>query len=185
MAQVIAGMTMSLDGYVADAEGSLGPLYPDFEELGASDYMRALQAETGAVVMGRRTFDAAGDPDSYADDYEFQVPIFVLTHTPPDVEPRRNENLSVTFVTDGLDAAVTRARAAAGERDVTVVGGADVIRQLLAARLVDVLSIDVVPVLLGDGLRLFAGTGPAALDVISAEQVGVRTSLRYRVGSTG
>jgi len=79
MGIVIAGMTMSLDGFVADPEGNLDLLYPDFADLQGSDYMSAIIEETGAVLMGRKTFEM-GDPDSWVGTYEFQVPIFVLTH---------------------------------------------------------------------------------------------------------
>lgn len=181
MARVIAGMTVSLDGFVADAEGSADALYPDLSALQDSPYLRAMQAETGAVLMGRRTFEMAGDPDSYADSYELQVPIVVLTHSPPPVAPKRNDRLFFTFVTEGVEAAVDRAAAAAGRRAVTVVGGADLNRQLLAAGLVDELRIDVMPVLLGAGLRLFEGTGPMTLEKLGVDEVGVRTSLRFRV----
>jgi dihydrofolate reductase len=143
--------------------------------------MKAMQDETGAVLMGRRTFDMAGDPDSYADSYELQVPIFVVTHTPPAVAPRRNERLFFTFVTDGVESAVAQAAEAAGERAVAVVGGVDLNRQLLAADLVDELRIDVMPVLLGAGLRLFDGTAPMALEKLGVDDVGARTSLRFRV----
>jgi len=77
--------------------------------------------------------------------------------------------------------AVARAVAAAGERAVSVIGGADLDRQLLAAGLVDELRVDVVPVLRGDGLRLFEGTGRVALEKLGVDEVGVRTSLRFRV----
>jgi len=87
MARVIAGMTVSLDGFVADANGSAGALYPDLAELQDAPYMKAMQDETGAALMGRRTFEMAEDPDAYADSYELQVPIFVVTHTPPSVAP--------------------------------------------------------------------------------------------------
>ena len=87
MARLIAGMTVSLDGYVQDAEGSAAALYTDLADLQDSPYMRAMQDETGAVLMGRRTSDMAGDPDSYADTYELQVPIVVVTSTPPTVPP--------------------------------------------------------------------------------------------------
>jgi len=163
MARVIAGMTVSLDGFVQDAEGSAAALYPDLEELRDSPYMKGMQDETGAVLMGRRTFDMAGDPDSYADSYELQVPIFVVTHTPPAVAPRRNERLSFTFVTHGVESGVAQAAEAAGERAVTVVGGVDLNRQLLAAGLGHELRVDVMPVLLGAGLRLFDGAAPMAL----------------------
>jgi dihydrofolate reductase len=183
MTRVIAGLTVSLDGYFEDADGKFAALYSDVEELMDSAYMKASQAETGAVLMGRRTFDMADDPDSYAVDYEYQVPLFVLTHQAPERAPARNENLYVTFVTDGLESAVAQATAAAGERAVTVVGGADVNRQLLAAGLADELRVDVMPVLLGGGRRLFDGLPPGAvrLEKIGVEDVGARTSLAFRV----
>ena len=182
MTRVIAGQTVSLDGYFEDADGGVGALYSDFGALMDSAYMKASQAETGAVLMGRTTFDMAGDPDSYAVDYEYQVPIFVLTHRPPEREPARNENLYVTFVTDGLESAVAQATAAAGDRAVTVVGGADLNRQLLAAGLADELRVDVMPLLLGGGRRLFDGLPPGVrLEKLAVEESGVRTSLSFRV----
>ena len=81
----------------------------------------------------------------------------------------------------GVETAVARAVAAAGKRAVSVIGGADLDRQLLAAGLVDELRVDVVPVLLGDGLRLFEGTGRVALEKLGVDEVEVRTSLRFRV----
>ncbi len=181
MARLIAGMTVSLDGYVQDAEGSAAALYTDLADLQDSPYVKAMQDETGAVLMGRRTFEMAGDPDSYADSYELQVPIFVVTHTPPPVAPKRNEQLFFTFVTDGIESAVAQAAEAAGERAVSVVGGVDVNRQLLAAGLVDELHVDVMPVLLGAGLRLFDGTPPLVLEKLGVDEAGARTSLRFRV----
>ena len=186
MSRVIAGMTVSLDGFFEDADGTFSALYSDFEELMDSAYMKASQAETGAVLMGRRTFDEAGDPDSYAVDYEYQVPLFVLTHRAPEREPARNENLYVTFVTDGLESAVAQATAAAGDSAVTVVGGADLNRQLLASGLADELRIDVMPVLLGGGRRLFDGLSAdqapgIRLEKIGVEEAGPRSSLSFRV----
>ena len=178
---LIAGLTLSLDGYYEDANGSAGALYTDLEALQDSAYMKALRAETGAVLMGRRTYDMAEDPDGYADGYEFQVPLFVLTHQAPEREPKRNENLYVTFVTDGLESAVAQATAAAGDRAVTVVGGADLNRQLLAAGLVDELRIDVMPVLLGSGRRLFDDVAGTRLEKLGVEEAGGRTSLSFRV----
>ena len=181
MARLIAGMTVSLDGYVQDAEGSAAALYTDLADLQDSADLKAMQDETGAVLMGRRTFEMAGDTDSYADTYELQVPIFVLTHTPPAIAPERNERLFFTFVTDGVESAVAKAAEAAGERAVTVVGGVDLNRQLLEAGLVDELRVDVMPVLLGAGLRLFEGTPPLALEKLGVDDIGPRTSLRFRV----
>jgi dihydrofolate reductase len=177
MTRVIAGMTRSLDGFVPDSSGSVGPLYPDFAELEDSSYMNSLIAETGAVLMGRRSFEM-GDPDWYVGNYEFQVPIFVLTH-PPAVAPKQDERLTFTFVTDGVESAVKEAKAAAGARAVTVIGGASATQQLLGAGLVDELQVDIMPVLLGAGLRLFenGGLDSLALEKLDVQEIGARTSL--------
>lgn len=145
--------------------------------------MNAMIEETGAVVMGRRTFEMAEDPDWYVGNYEFQVPIFVVTHEPPDVRPRQDQQLTFTFVTDGIASAIAQATAAAGNKAVTVVGGASVIQQLLRAGLIDELRVDVMPVLLGVGLRLFddAGLARVELEKIGVQEVGARTSLRFHV----
>lgn len=131
MARVIAGMTISLDGFVADRSGNSGRLGSDFDALRDSDFMNAWIAETGTVVMGKRTFEMADDPDSFADTYEHQGPIFVVTHRPPEVAPKQNDRLTFTFVTDGIEAAITQAIAAAGDKTVSVVGGARLIQDLL------------------------------------------------------
>jgi dihydrofolate reductase len=183
MARVITGMTSSLDGFVADAAGGVERLYPDLAALRGTAYMDAAIERTGAVLMGRRTFEM-GNPDAYVGQYEFQVPIFVLTHAPPPVAPKQDERLTFAFVTDGVESAVAQAKAAAGDRAVTVVGGPSVVRQLLQAGLVDELHVDVMPVLLGGGLRLFEGPGleRVRLEKIGVDEIGARTSLRFRVG---
>ena len=179
MAKLVAGMTMSLDGFVADRDGSAKLLYPDLEALRGTPYMNTEIERTGAVLMGRRTF-GMGDPDSFVGNYEFQVPIFVLTHHPPRTAPKQDERLTFTFG-DDLASMVERARAAAGDRVVQVVGGASVIQQLLGAGLVDELRVDVMPVILGGGLRLLENVEPARLEKIEVEEVGARTSLGFRV----
>jgi dihydrofolate reductase len=181
MASVIVGVTLSLDGFMADAEGGVSPLYSDLGDLGNSDYMAAMVEETGAVLMGRRTFEM-GDADSFAADYEFQVPIFVVTHRVPAVHPRENERLSFTFVTDGVESAVRQAKAAARDKAVTVVGGADLARQLAHSGLIDELRIDFMPVLFGAGPRFFDGDvwHGLKLEKIGTSGLGPRTSLRFR-----
>jgi dihydrofolate reductase len=111
------------------------------------------------------------------------VPIFVLTHHPPSVPPKQDERLTFTFVTDGVDSAIEQARTAAGNRAVQVVGGASVMQQLIRAGLVDELRVDVMPVVLGGGLRFLENVGPARvqLEKIDVQEVGARTSLRFRV----
>lgn len=151
MAKVCFGMIASLDGFISDRHGKLDKLYESFKP---NDEINEVMAKTGAVVMGRRTYEMTDDPDAYADNYEFQVPIFVLTHHPPSRHPKENENLSITFVTDGIETAVRKAKAAAGEQDVVVLG-ADVGQQALRANLVDELQIAFAPVLLGTGTRMF------------------------------
>ena len=182
MAKVIVGMTSSIDGFVADRNGSAARLYPDLTALRGTDYMNAAIAETGAVLMGRRTFEM-GDPDSYVGNYEFQVPIFVVTHEPPRVAPKQDAHLTFTFVTDGVEEAVAQATAAAADKDVQVVGGPGLVRQLFVAGLVDELRVDVMPVLLGSGLRFLEDPRLARvrLEKIGVREVGGRTSLSFRV----
>jgi dihydrofolate reductase len=180
--KVIAGMTISLDGFVADANGNVDRLYADFADLQGSASMIATIAETGAVLMGRKTFEL-GDPNSWVSIYEFQVPIFVLTHHLPQIPPKQDDRLTFTFVQGEVASAVAQAKAAAGDKAVQVVGGASVIQQLLEAGLVDELHIDVMPLFLGDGLRLFehAALDRIGLETIGVERVGQRTGLRFRV----
>jgi dihydrofolate reductase len=182
MATVTAGMTVSLDGFVADPRGSASRLYPDLVDLQGTDYMNAAIEQTGALVMGRRTFEM-GDPDSYVGNYEFQVPIFVVTHHPPAVPPKQDEHLTFTFVTEGVDTTIERAKAAAGDKVVQVPGGASVVRQLLGAGLVDELRLDVMPVVFGGGLRLLENLGleRLRLEKLEVHEIGVRTSLGFRI----
>jgi dihydrofolate reductase len=184
MAKVIVGATMSLDGFVNDRSGRVDVLYPDLAALRATGPLRDAIQNTGAVVMGRHAFAMAEDPDWYAGNYEFQAPIFVLTHEAPNRRPREAGRLTFTFVTDGIGSAIRQARAAAGDQDVTVIGGASTARQCLEARLADELHVDFMPVLLYGGLRLFADTGaePVRLERLQVVELpGGRTHLRFRV----
>lgn len=184
MEKVVAGMTTSLDGFINDANGSAQSLSPDFSDLLESPFFKEQVQDTGAVVMGRRVYEMA-DPFQWAnDEYEFQVPIFVLTHTPPAKHPKGNGRLSFTFVTDGIESAISQARTAAAGKDVLIIGGASTIQQCLNSGLCDELQIDVMPVLLGEGLRLFENMDT---DEIELERTGVeettpiRTTITFRV----
>ncbi len=182
MAKVIVGMTISLDGFVADQDGNAGRLYPDLAALRHTAYMKDAIEQTGAVLMGRRTFEM-GEPDSYVGNYEFQVPIFVLTHHPPSIAPKQDEHLTFTFVTDGVESAIAQAKAASRDKAVQVVGGVSIAQQLLHTGLVDELHIDIMPVFLGIGLRSFATSSleRVRLEKINVQEVGAGTSLRFRV----
>ena len=175
MGKVIVGTTMSLDGFISDRNGSLSRLYPDLEALRETELLQEEMRTTGAAVMGRRAYDLAeGDLTGY----EFQVPIFVLTHVVPAQAARgENEKLTITFVTNGIESAIAQAKAAAGDKDVMVIGGANTAQQCMRARLVDELRIGIVPVLLGEGLRFF--------EHLSNEQIELeRTKILESPGRT-
>lgn len=181
MTRVILGMTMSLDGFIHDQHGSVGPLFPDFAALQESAIMQEAIRTTGAVVMGRRAYEM-GNGDYTG--YEFQVPIFVLTHRPPTTAAKgENDRLRFHFVTDGIASAVARAIAAAGERDVTIVGGAQTFQQCLSAGVTDELQIAIRPILLGAGLRLFEQIDAASvtLETSAVIETPTTTELRFRI----
>lgn len=179
MAKVCFGMIASLDGFINDTEGQLRKLYDSFQP---NEEIERAMANTGAVIMGRNTFDMAEDMDAYADDYEFQVPIFVLTHHPPEKHPKENSDLTITFVTDGIENAVEKAKAAAGSRDVVVLG-ADVGGQLLRAQLVDELQVAIAPLLLGAGTRMFDHLEglEVQLEKLRAIETEQQVEIHYRV----
>lgn len=153
MGNVIIGATMSLDWFMSDRNGDVSRLYPDFAALHKTEMLQEEIRTTGAVVMGRRAYDM-GDGDFTG--YEYQVPIFVLTHHIPEKAAKgQNDRLMLTFVTDGIESAIKKAKAVAGNKQVTVVGGANTAQQCLRAGLVDEIHLGIVPVLLGEGLRFF------------------------------
>jgi dihydrofolate reductase len=180
MSRVLAGMAISLDGFVNDRNGDVSRLYPDFSALRQTEILQEAIQTTGAVVMGRRAYDMAqGDFTNY----EFQVPIFVLTHHVPEkVAKGENGKLSFTFVTNGIESTIEQAKAAAGDKYVMVIGGADTIQQCIKKGLLDEIQIGIVPILLGSGLRLFEHTGKQIdLEKMRVIESPTRTDLRYRV----
>ena len=171
MGKVIAGITTSVDGYVAGPDDGPtaglgrggerlhhwvfgGPWSYDAEPTGEMTgedkaWMDEAMAGLGAVVAGRWTYEAAGH---WGDQNPWGLPFFIVTHRPQD----QPEGDAFRFV-EGVPEAVAAAQKAAGDKDVHVMGGADVIRQALAAGLVDELSIIIAPVILGGGKGLFDG----------------------------
>jgi dihydrofolate reductase len=186
-------ITTSLDGFIAGPDDDVERLHQWIfggdivVKSGGDEYRLRTHADAdivresvrnkGAVVMGKRTFDLAEGP--WGKEPPFEVPCFVLTHQArPKIAKGRT---TFTFVTDGIDAAIDQATTAATGKDVTVMGGASVAQQALAAGRLDELDLHVVPLLLGNGIRLFP-TGRA----IELEQTRIVASdgvthIRYAV----
>jgi dihydrofolate reductase len=190
MGKVVYDISMSLDGFITAAgQTPLEPMGAGGERLhdwafGDDERDREVLstglAGTGAVITGRRNYtDAlpwwgADGPTGPA-----RLPIVVLCHEiPADPPPPGGV---YTFVTGGVEQALKRAREAAGDKDVTVMGGAETGRQFLAAGLVDEISIHLVPVVLGGGTPMFTGGLPVELENIGSLQTAAATHLRFRV----
>ena len=214
MGNVFVDISTSLDGFVAGPNPSLEhPLGEGGELLhewvfplaawrkphgldggitnASSEVIEEVLGRQGAVVMGRRMFSGGSgawedDPKAdgwWGDDPPFHVPVFVVTHHAREALAMEGGTV-FTFVTDGVEAAIERARAAAGGRDVAIAGGASVAQQALGARLLDEIRINLTPVLLGGGTRLFDDAGSEDRPRLEQSRViesdGV-THLHYRV----
>src|SRR3954468_19089212 len=195
MSKVVALMSMSLDGYVADRNDGVAEVFDWYMNSGdvevhtggsdpmtfhvsqpSADHIHGLWSELGAVLTGRRTFDVA---EGWGGNHAWG-PAFVLTHHVPAGWPRPNS--TVHFVTDGIESAVNQAKTAAAGKNVGV-HGADTIQQLLNAGLLDEISVDAAAVVLCTGVRLFArlaGTPSVLGNPAVIRGVGV-THLRYPV----
>lgn len=196
MAKVTAAITMSVDGYITGPDdgpakglGEGGERLHNWVFGGPWKYADETRGEAtgedaawldevtsglGAVVSGRATYESARH---WGDENPWGVPVFIVTHTPQD----QPEGGAFTFVS-GVEEAVEQAREAAGGKAVNVMGGADVIRQALAAGIVEELTLIVAPVILGGGKRLFEGFSHS----LDLEHIGVRQSpfatfVDYRV----
>lgn len=213
MGKVRVEISMSLDGYVAGPDPTLEePLGRNGEELHEwviatkawreqhgmeggedneeSDMVEEGVSTAGAYVMGRKMFSGGSGPWEndpramgwWGDEPPFHVPVFVLTHHAR--EPQEMDGgTTFFFLSEGIEAAVEQAQAAAGERDVALSGGADVIQQALAAGLVDELQVHVAPTLLGGGTRLFGEGRPVRLEATRVLSSPRATHVRYAVRS--
>ena len=210
MSRVRVHISVSADGYVAGPNqseenplGEAGERLHDWVvalrawraphgleggEVNASNaVVEEAQANIGAEIMGRGKFGGGPGPWGedpwrgwWGEDPPFHMPVFVLTHHQR--EPLTLSDTTFTFVTGGIEAALEQARAAAGEKDVLIGGGADVINQYLAAGHVDELELHVVPLLLGAGARLFEGIGPdLELEQIRVVEAPGVAHLKYRL----
>jgi dihydrofolate reductase len=196
MAKVTCDIAMSVDGYVAGTnqrldepfgDGPRGRLHKwmlDRPEENAAE-VEAITA-AGAYVMGRNMFGPGRgewDPDWtgwWGEEPPYHAPVFVLTHHSREPLTMKG-GTTFTFVTDGIVAALERARAAAGDADVAIAGGAATINQYLAAGLIDELRLHVAPLVLGAGERLFDGVADVDLEPVSMRQTDLVTHLTYRV----
>jgi dihydrofolate reductase len=196
MTEVVAQITESLDGYVAGPDDGPGKglgeggerlhywvfngpwSYNDPPSGEAAGVDKEILDEgigrVGAVIGGRSTYDAA---EAWGGENPWGLPFFILTHRTED-EP---SNGAVTYVS-ALESALEKARAAAGDKDVTIMGGADTIRQALTGGHVDELFVTIAPMVLGGGKRLFEGFNQSVdLQQVEARQSEWATHLRYRV----
>jgi dihydrofolate reductase len=141
-----------------------------------SDGDAEFSATVGAVVLGRRTFDVGL---RFWQDTPYPVPCFVLAHEARG--PLAMKSASFTFVTDGAKSAIGQARAAAGDKDVLVMAGAESARHVLRAGLVDEIRLQLVPVLLGSGARLLDGLPSTELERVGLSEADDVVHLRFRV----
>ncbi|MEU5343963.1 MULTISPECIES: dihydrofolate reductase family protein [unclassified Streptomyces] len=198
---VTADMAISLDGCIAGANVAIDnpggdgaePLFEWIHNLASwrqrqgmtggeenrdSELMREWFDATGAVVMGRMMYDTG--EEFWGDNPPFRAPVFVLTHRPRPTLVKEG-GTTFTFVTDGVHSALDRAKAAAGDRNVDISGGASTVQQYLREGLIDELQLHVVPALLGDGLRLFEGLGAGRrIEPVSVIATPLATHLKYR-----
>ncbi len=191
MSKVVSEISMSLDGFVTgpnvragNGMGDGGERLHDWRFNATTEtdtaIVEEIYASTGAVVLGKRMFDVGFEP--WGDPPPFRMPVFVVTHAARAPLPMQG-GTTYTFVTDGIEAALELARAAAGDKDVGIWGGAHIIRQYLKAGLLDEMQLHLVPILLGDGIRLFADLDPAGIDLrkISAIETPGATHFRFEV----
>ncbi len=200
MTRTTCHMSISLDGFVAgpdqseDAPLGLGGQRVHTWHMGepqneVDERVRdELLIDRGAYIMGRNMFGPVrGEWDRdwrgwWGEEPPYHAPVFVLTHHPHDPIEMKG-GTTFHFVTDGFDAALAQARAA-GDGDVAIAGGASTARQALAAGAVDELFLDIAPVLLGRGERLFDGVADPGLEPLEVLHSPLATHVRYRVGGT-
>jgi dihydrofolate reductase len=174
----VFGLASWMEAHGVEGEGATGP---------DDDLVKEQIAQPGAVLMGRRMFsggEGAWEHDPMAkgwwgDTPPFHMPVFVLTHHAR--ETLVLGDTSFVFVTDGIESAFEQARAAAGDKDLAVAGGASVVQQCLRAGLLDELQIHIAPVLLGRGVRLFDGGEQAKLELVRVVDSPTVTHVKYRV----
>lgn len=190
MGKVYCEISMSLDGFITGPNvhannglGDNGERLHDWMFDAKTDadarIVDETYATTGAVVLGKGMFDVGFEP--WGDPPPFKMPVFVVTHEKREPLPMQG-GTTYTFV-DGIAAALELARAAAGDKNVGVWGGADLIRQVLKGGLVDEMRLHIVPMLLGGGIRLFEGLDAEGIELrkTSVIDTPAATHFRYQV----
>ena len=197
MSKVTCDIGISVDGFVAGPNQSLEePLGEGaerlhrwmFEEPEANAEVIEKITSAGAYIMGRNMFGPdrgpTWNPDWagwWGEEPPYHAPVFVLTHHPRESIPMKG-GTTFHFVADGIESAMAQARQAAGDRDVSVAGGASTVNQYLAAGLIDELRLHIAPLVLGAGERLFEGVGDLALEPVETSRTPLVTHVTYRVG---
>ena len=197
---MVCGITVSADGYTAGLNQTEDRPFGDDGGDGWGDKLHAWFADTpeenqaeidemtaaNAFIMGRNMFGPVrGEWDRqwngwWGDDPPYHAPVFVLTHHARDPQPMEG-GTTYHFVTDGIESALSQARAAAGDGDVAIMGGATTINQYLAAGLIDELRLHIVPLTLGAGTRLFDGVPSLRLEQVKSRPASLVTHVTYRV----
>ena len=200
MGRVTCELSISVDGYSAGLDQTEQRPFGDDGGDGWGSALHAWLAEaaegnraeidqttaTRACIMGRNMFGPVRGPWNrpwngwWGDDPPFHGPVFVLTHHARDPQPM-DGGTTYYFVTDGIESALAQARAAAGDGDVSIHGGATTINQYLAAGLIDELRLHIVPLTLGAGTRLFDGVPPLKLEQLTSRAATSVTHVTYRV----
>lgn len=196
MTKVTCGVSMSLDGFIAGLDmtlenpfGSISPMLLNgwqFYEAEKNKAEKAALVSAGAFVMGRNMFgpkDLQQDPEWrgwWDENPPYHAPVFVLSHT--EREPIVMEGgTTFYFVTDGIESAMKQAKAAAGEKNVAIAGGANTINQFLGAGMIDELWLHIAPVTVGSGQRLFVDTPGLRLKPLDVRTTDTITHIRYAI----
>jgi len=195
MGRVTAGFTMSLDGFIANPDDTVAPLFRWYDSgdtpfttpdgtmtwhvsAASVDVLRDMMQSTGALVVGRHLFDIT---DGWKGRHPIDTPIVVLTHHPPESWIEHHPDAPFTFV-EGIEAAIEKAKELADGKDVGI-GGSEAIQQAIRAGLVDEIGVDLAPFLLGEGVRVFDHLGSTTIELertMAVEGTDV-THLRFRV----
>ncbi|MBI2464657.1 dihydrofolate reductase family protein [Candidatus Shapirobacteria bacterium] len=197
--QVTCSIAMSLDGFTAGKNQSFENPFGDnfdpdllrrwmFQEPEKNNHKKEIDAilDAGAFIMGSNMFGPANRRDSpewkgwWGEEPPYHAPVFVLTHQQRDPIEMAG-GTTFNFITEGVESALIQAKKVAGDRNISVAGGASTVNQFLAAGLIDELWLHIVPVTIGIGTRLFEGVPPLLLEPIEVGGTSVVTHIRYRI----